>query len=318
MNSEGTINFIISYRNREAKSAYAISEAKGRGFIVDCDSGDHSTNLTTILREILRVSKIDPEKHDRSEAIQLKIGDIWLPPIIMNNNNDPMEDIPSSINRFYDEKNDNFSFPVRYLEIGQFHGNIRELEHPSLRGSNPRVSYNHVFLDCSGHLLVSGTLEKSLQKIKEKHLFWRNVLYYVMRTRDIVSQRYYNERSSEERRQILLYCIQEELHEKLHISSGESSHMAQFVDGIVLIFNLFKESEGVMDRIFGEVLEKDLYYISSTANLLRARIPRPSVIYIIKTCNKLLEDSKKPHERIYDYLTASVDELPDKCMKRIG
>ena len=121
-----TINFVMSSRNREAKSAYTLAALKnnvlaleGKGFIVDCDSERHSTSLTGFLEEMLKAVGIELEKNEKTKPIQLKIGDIWFPPIIMNNYcgvNESLKNLSLDLKELYNKNgNYTFCFPVENL-----------------------------------------------------------------------------------------------------------------------------------------------------------------------------------------------------------
>ena len=320
------VNYVVSSRNREIKSAYSIAMSGiNGGFIVDCDSGKHGTNLTAMLKEIMKVIGIDSRKKDTPSPIQLKVGSILFPPIFMNEYtgvNTSMENLPHNLKKPFNIEGDLcFCFPAEKLDIGQFQENIMVSDYSS--SSNSKwFPYDQVFLDCSGNLLANETsiLKKSIEDVR-KHLFPNiNVtLHYIMRTREVVSQEYYSKAPNDRRRDILLYCIQRELVGKLDIWQRENgkklSPMARLIDNIVLVFNLYNEDEKLKEKLFSSMLEDDLRNIPTN---LRFRIPKLQGIYLMKKCKKLLGSSKKYHERIFDYLTASMNELPHKCLEQIG
>lgn len=330
---EKTINFVMSSRNREIKSAYSISASRDKGFVVDCDPGRHGTNLTTFLEEIMAVAGIYPEEYDKSKPIQLKCGGIWFPPIVMNDKfgiDKSMEMLSFDLKRLYGERRGSFLLSLNRIEIAQFGGNIMGSVYRPLGRKDAKFSYNHVFLDCSGNLLANGTsiLKNSILNIREDFLDFKIIFHYIVRVREVVGQEYYNENSNERRRDFLCYCIQQDLNNNLDISFKEieelnngvleerkceskSPSMAMLIDGIVLVFNLHNERESIKDKLFGDILESDLINIS---NELRWTIPKLREIYIMKTCKKLLGSSRKYHERIFDYLIASIDELPNRCL----
>lgn len=335
-----TINFVMSSRNREAKSAYTLAAVKsnilaleGKRFIVDCDSERHSTSLTGFLDEMIKAMGIELEKNENLKPIQLKIGDIWFPPIIMNNYagvNESIKNLFFDLKELYNKNGSySFCFPVEKLSISQFNGNIMGPAHLPPKKDNGRISCSHVFVDCSGHLLANGTsiVKKSIIDIK-KHLFPNPKVFfhYIMRIREVVSQQYYTKVPSAERRDVLLYCIKKDLEEKLDLFlegterpgkvRDELPPMARFIDGIVLVFNMYSESRQFRDSLFRDMLENDLKKI--TTDLKWIIPPDLREIYLMKKCKKLLGTTKKYHERIYDYLTAAMGELPNDCLERIG
>lgn len=339
MNSyKRTINFVVSSRNREAKSAYSISACGTKGFVLDCDPGRHDTNLTAFIEEVMKATGSNLEKFDRLKGIELEIGNISVPPIIINSNlriNESMENLSFDLNELYNSTRSNFSFLLKKVNISQFQGNITGSNLPE---RSRRVYYNHVVLDCSGHLLSNGAfiLRKLINSIKDVRGNLRDfkiILHYIIRIRDILSQEYYNENSSDKRRDILFLCIQKHLNKKLDISSEEFERldnnaleegaskdelppMARLIDGTVLIFNLYNEDEGIKDKLFKGMLEKDLKNVSKD---LKRIIPGEfRETCTMRKCKKLLGKRRKPHQRIFDYLTASANEFPKDCLKRIG